>query len=58
MNKKTVLKIKKAINFQEGVAEQRRFMKAIKKQYNNLNNLERKSLLLELNKTFEGKSIK
>ena len=51
MNKKTVIKIKKAISY-SGTPEQKRVLKSIKKQYARLSAGDKNQLLTDLNKTF------
>ena len=51
MNKKTVIKIKKAMSY-SNTPEQKRVLKSIKKQYVSLSNTEKLQLIIDLKKTF------
>jgi len=53
MNKKTAIKIKKAINYSD-TPEQKRVYNAIKKQYNGLSAKEKHQLIIDLEKTFNN----
>ena len=52
MNKKTILKLKRAISYQ-GTPEQKRFLKSFKKKYNCLPESEKVQLINDLNNFFE-----
>ena len=53
MNKKTTLKIKRAINYCD-TPEQKRVYNSIKKQYNKLSQKEKAQLIIDLEKTFNN----
>jgi len=53
MNKKTILKLKRAISYQ-GTPEQKRFLKSFKKKYNCLPESEKVQLINDLNNFFEN----
>jgi len=53
MNKKTSLKIKRAMNY-SGSEEQKRVYKSIKKQYNQLSSIEKIQLITDLKKAFHN----
>tara|TARA_A200000159_G_C7269717_1_gene316678 strand:- start:240 stop:416 length:177 start_codon:yes stop_codon:yes gene_type:complete len=53
MNKKTAIKIKRAMNYSD-TAEQKRVYNAIKKQYNGLSAKEKNQLIIDLEKTFKN----
>jgi len=53
MNKKTAIKIKKAMNYSNS-PEQKRVYKNIKKQYNSLSKEDKVQLILDLKKTFHN----
>jgi hypothetical protein len=53
MNKKTALKIKKAMSYSD-TPEQKRVYNTIKKQYNGLSAKEKVQLIIDLEKTFNN----
>ena len=53
MNKKTILKLKRAINYQ-GNAEQKRFLKSFKKKYHSLPDKEKTQLITDLQNFFNN----
>lgn len=53
MNKKTSLKIKRAMNYCD-TPEQKRVYNSIKKQYNRLSHTEKSQLIIDLAKTFSN----
>lgn len=53
MNKKTSLKIKRAMNYAD-TPEQKRVYNSIKKQYNRLSHTEKSQLIIDLAKTFSN----
>lgn len=53
MNKKTSLKIKRAMNYCD-TPEQKRVYNSIKKQYNMLSHTEKSQLIIDLAKTFSN----
>lgn len=53
MNKKTSLKIKRAMNYCD-TPEQKRVYNTIKKQYNTLSHTEKAQLIIDLEKTFNN----
>lgn len=53
MNKKTSLKIKRAMNYCD-TPEQKRVYNSIKKQYNRLSHTEKSQLIIDLEKTFSN----
>jgi hypothetical protein len=53
MNKKTAVKIKKAMNYSD-TPEQKRVYKTIKKQYSQLSSQDKNQLILDLQKTFNN----
>lgn len=57
MNKKPILRIKKAMSYQ-GTPEQKRVLRQIKKQYRSLTSQDKAQFLLEVEEFFEKQSKK
>jgi hypothetical protein len=57
MNKKQLLKVKKAMNF-ENVPEQKKLLRQIKKQYTHLDNKDKPQFLIEVEDFFSKRNSK
>jgi len=57
MNKKQLLKVKKAMNF-ENVPEQKKLLRQIKKQYTRLDNKDKPQFLTEVEDFFSKRNSK